>query len=72
MARDLKESKINKRVITIVATYGFDDQFLDEVKISDKKVVEKIVSKWASDYFGDDEVVLSDLKVSCEDFYEED
>lgn len=72
MARDLKESKINKRVITIVATYDFDDQFLDKVKISDKKVVEKIVSKWASDYFRDEEVPMSDLKVSCEDFYEED
>lgn len=66
------EDRPSKRVISIVATYDFDDQFWDEVKISDKTVVEKNVSKWASDYFGDDEVSMLDIKVSCEDFYEED
>lgn len=72
MARDLKESKINKRVITVVVTYDFADQVWDEVKINDKKAVEEMVSKWVTDYFDYEEVPMPDLKVSCEDFYEED
>ena len=77
MERNLKESKINKskinkRVITIAVTYDLDDLTIKNMELNDSVTVEKIVSEWTTDYFGDEEVPISDLKVSCEDFYEED
>ena len=65
------EDRPSKRVITIVATYVFDDAAVEEVEISDRKVVEKMVHKWATDYFGDEEIPMLDLKVTCEDFYKD-